>query len=107
MVDSNISRIPNPVDDNGEPCTVGTKDMLAFPDVTSNAANSGNQKDHNAIVYTFPGDKPGYVLFGHDFNADGTQTGLVNYTNLSTTTYCYSVDEGGRVLQFTEGGLRP
>ena len=80
--------------------------MRGFPDVTSNAANRGKQKDHNGNIYTFPGDKLGFVLFGHDFNAHATQTGLVNYTNLSTTTYCYSVDEGGTVLQFTESGVR-
>jgi putative hydroxymethylpyrimidine transport system substrate-binding protein len=104
MADSGLTRIPNPVGANVAPCTVGTKDMRAFPDVTSNAANGGKLKDPSRKTYTFPGDKPGYVLFGHDRRADGTQEALVNYIAWTTTTYCYTVDGAGRVFQVGETG---
>ena len=110
MVENNQSSIPNPVSANTSPCTTGTQDMTAFPDTTSDTANSSKVNDPTGTAYDFdgiaPDDAKGYILFGHDITADSEPTPTVNYVNFDTTTYCYRIDSDGTVYQFlTDGTL--
>lgn len=98
MSDNNLTLIPNPVSS-----TTATNSMSAFPDEISNAANGGKVCDPWGNPYTFPGDKPGYVLYMHDNVADGNQTLVLNYQlNFSTTTYYYTVEADGTVRQYAD-----
>ena len=110
MVDNGISTILNPVTANSAPCTTGTQDMAAYPDTTSNSVNGGKVGDTLGNVYDFDGvgtdDKPGYLLFGHDWTADGAPTNVVNYVGAQFTTYCYTVDSNGNVSQYLEDGTQ-
>ena len=104
MVDNNFSQIPNPVTGNTSPCAVGTQDMTAFPDPTSDRANDGKVRDPSGRAYALPGDKPGYLVFGHDITADGSQAGLLNYLRGTASIYCDTVDRSGTVRQYDEEG---
>ena len=108
MVDNAISTILTPVSGNTAPCIMGTQDMAAFPDTTSNSANGGKVIDFSGNAYDFDGmgtdDKPGYLIFGHDITAEGAPTPTVNYLRAQVTTYCYTVDSNGNVRQYLEDG---
>ena len=105
MVENNLSGIPNPDNGPDAPCTTGTQDMTQYPDSTSDdsPADKVAQPD-GATDYTFPGDKPGYMLFGHDLTADAAATAVVNYINFNNTTYCYTIDANGTVHQYLTDG---
>ena len=105
MIDNDLVSIPNPYSANDPPCTTGTRDMTMFPDNTSDWTGSpgGKVTDPGGVPYT-AGDEPGYVLFGHDFDADGQSGNKVNYIPFSTTTFCYTVDADGMVQQFLLDG---
>jgi hypothetical protein len=103
VVENKLASIPNPIaSDTG--CTNGSKDMAKFPDNTSHAVNEGKLKDPNGKSYT-PGDKAGYVLYGHDITANNSSGLLTNYVNFQNATYCYKADFDGTVHQYNEAGV--
>ena len=93
MADNKIDTLPNPV-------VIATNDMGAFPDVTSVAGSSKKLKDANRNPYG-PGDKNGYLLYGHDATADNDNTTLVNYVVQRYTRGTYRVNAAGQVTQVT------
>jgi len=95
MVDNQLSALPNPV------AAPGTRDMAAFPDVTS-AVTVDKVTDPSGLLYA-AGDKDGYILYTHDIIADAAQTGLVNYVATRYTKGTYSVDAMGTVTQELTG----
>ena len=105
MVENNLAAVPNPYAGPDTPCNTGTQDMTKFPDNTSDdsPADKVSQPD-GASTYTYPGDKAGYMLFGHDITANNGQTNLVNYINFNVTTLCYTIDLNGTVHQWAEDG---
>ena len=107
-VENNLSSIPNVVSTNTAPCTTGTQDMQAYPDTTSDTANTGKVTDPDGVAFDFDGvggdDAKGYKLFGHDIFADSLTTPTVNYINFTTTTYCYTIDANGTVHQYLTDG---
>lgn len=80
MLDNGIIRLPHPV---GEP----TQDMGSFPDFITSPEEKG----------MLEGDKPGYLLYGHDKVADGDADLTVNYIPFPGTRWAYTVDEDGTV----------
>lgn len=96
MLHNNQSLIPNPV--------LFTNDMRAFPDDTS----VGPDKFHDALGNAYEaGDKPGYLLNGHDYIADNDAldtTKLWNYVRSDTTLYYYTADADGWVHQYDDQG---
>ena len=114
MVENALSSIPNPVTANTPPCTVGTKDMTAFPDTTSDdgvggGGQGGKVNDINGNPYDFNGvggdDKQGYLLYSHDLTADSSPTAsLVNYVSFDTTACCYTIDSDGTAHQYDDAG---
>ena len=82
MVENGVRLLPNPVKDP-------TGDMGGFPDAVTPPEMKG----------LTGGDKPGYVLFGHDMVADGSAFGPVNYVSARLTTWTYTVTPGGMVYQ--------
>ncbi len=109
MTENNISSIPVPALDGAgtTTCTTGTSDMTVFPDSTSDDATPATPgkvaQPDGATDYTFPGDKPGFMLFGHDLTADAATTSVVNYINFNNTTHCYTIDGNGTVHQYLVG----
>jgi prepilin-type N-terminal cleavage/methylation domain-containing protein len=101
MTDNGLSTIPNPITSSAN----ATNDMTAFPDSTSEWTGTpgGKTTDPNGNSYQ-AGDKPGYILYGHDITGDGAQTGLVNYVTFTQTTYYYTVDADGTVHQYDAPG---
>ena len=100
MTDNNLPQLPNPV-------TTRTNNMGAFPDTLSNATDGSDAdalgdkvKDPEGGTYVFPGDRPGYLLYGHDITGNTSNTTLVNYTATQTTSYWYTVDASGTVTQY-------
>ena len=90
MVDNGLSTLPNPV-------TVATNDMSQFPDTS--VCGVDKLRDPLGASYQLLFDKDGFILFGHDIDADGTANNLVNYVNTQNTTYYYAVDASGTVTQ--------
>ncbi|MFQ5860463.1 MAG: hypothetical protein ACE5IG_02815 [Dehalococcoidia bacterium] len=82
MADNGISALPHPV-------TVSTNDMSAFPDVLTSPREKG----------LLDGDKPGYVLYGHDKIPDQDPETLYYYLSFETTRWFYTVTSDGTVLQ--------
>lgn len=91
MLDNYLMMLPNPV-------TEPTNDMSQFPDATSLAGGPEKMMDPDGNPYIV-GDKDGYVLFGHDIIADGTQTTLTTYLPSRYTRYSYLVVGDGTVIQ--------
>lgn len=85
MADNNITSLPHPV-------TVPTTDMGRFPD----AVTPSEQKGLEA------GDKPGYLLYGHDKTHDGKAEPTVDYLAFSKTRWAYTVASDGTVTQWLE-----
>jgi len=108
MVENKLSAIPVPyVAVGGAPdggCTVakGTRTMGRFPDFTSTTTNK--LKDPNGALYVYPGDKVGYLLFGHDITGNTSSVLVTNYINFDTATYCYGADTDGTVHQYLVDG---
>lgn len=103
MVDNILSSIPVPVSANTAPCTTGTQNMGAFPDSTSSLASKQTQLGG---TWVSP-DKLGYLLYGHDITGDtSSSTTIVNYLSSASTTYCYTVDANGTVIQYNTAGTQ-
>ena len=100
MADNNVASLPNVVSADTAPCTTGTRDMTAFPDDTTTAANKVPFLGGTAGA----ADLPGFILFGHDIVMDNAATGLVNYTSSGTANQCYKVTADGTVSQFDTDG---
>lgn len=95
MVDNQLSSLPNPL--NGE--NNRTNNMAVFPDFSECEVNKLTDIYGNS--YISRDDKDGYILYGHDRIADGSDvTDLVNYVVTSSTTYWYTVDSAGTVTQY-------
>ena len=110
MVENNLASIPNPISANTTPCTTGTQNMEAFPDITSGVASADKRIDSNGNPYTDGvgplGDKDGYVLFWHDRTANNSQSqdGLLRYLRTNNTLLCYTVAANGNVRQYNLDG---
>ncbi|MFQ5997655.1 MAG: hypothetical protein ACE5KP_08555, partial [Dehalococcoidales bacterium] len=91
MAENDITEIPNPINyENG----TATNDMLAFPDVTTTAAEKG---------YTGTGTpKDGYLLNEHDriYTDNTTEFETTSYIEVSSTVYYYTCEADGSVRQF-------
>jgi type IV pilus assembly protein PilA len=98
MSENSLSSIPNPQDFSGN----ASKDMTTWPDNTSVCGSADKLKDADGDSFTVITDKDGWLLYGHDKDGDGTQTGLVNYVNLTETTYYYTCESNGTVRQFDD-----
>jgi prepilin-type N-terminal cleavage/methylation domain-containing protein len=102
MVDNSLASLPNPV-------TARTNNMSAFPDAISNN-NDGPDPDSkgdkvadpNGNLYSFGAgqDRPGYILYGHDITGNSSNTTLVNYVAIQTTSFWYTVDSTGTITQY-------
>ncbi len=95
MAENNLDALPNPTG-------TATNDMGAFPDATSVAGSPDKAKDPNGNPY-HPGDKNGYLLYGHDMTGDSNNTTLVDYMAYRYTKGTYKVDASGEVTQVTTG----
>ena len=105
MTENNLPDIPNPDNGPDAPCNTGTQDMTAFPDSTSDDSPADKVAEPDGSPnYAYPGDKAGYLLFGHDITANNGQTNLVNYINFNVTRFCYTIDSNGTVHQYLEDG---
>jgi hypothetical protein len=82
MVHNSLISIPNPV-------TEPTDDLTRFPDTATPPEQKGLQA----------GDKPGYLLFGHDNVADGLPESRVDYVRFDASRWMYSVSSDGTVTQ--------
>ena len=82
MVENGLTSLPNPV---SEP----TRDMTKFPDATT----SPQQKGLSAK------DKPGYVLYGHDYLPDEGPVLTVGYISMHRTNWAYTATSDGSVRQ--------
>ena len=105
MVDNNRTSIPNPVSGHAPPCTVGTKDLSAFPDSISIGGTPDKAIDPSGNRYSSD-DKPGYLLYRHDINANGNSDATVNYVAVGTSAYCYTIASDGRVTQYDLNGFQ-
>jgi len=100
MMEHDLTVIPHPVADPAG----ATNNMAAFPDAISDwGAAGGKATDPDGSSYR-SGDKPGYLLYGHDLVADGAQGSLVNYMPRQTTLFYYTVDPDGTVHQYDRPG---
>ena len=95
MVDNQLSSLPTPVSLESN----RTNNMTIFPDPSSNGI--GKVADIYGNAFSPFTDKPGYILYSHDRLADGSDnTDLVNYVATSNTTYWYTADSSGTVIQY-------
>jgi len=95
MVDNQLSELPNPVD------TTATANMSLFPD-TASECTVAKLTDPEGISYqALDGD--GYLLFGHDIDADNSVNATVNYVATEITKGTYTVDASGTVTQVKTG----
>jgi len=102
MVDNELQTLPNPVLDADAAAGIqGTKDMGAFPDTSATAAAGAGDKDYDVLGTPYElADKDGYVLYQHDRIANTSNTTLTNYTATATTSYWYTVDADGTIIQY-------
>jgi len=100
MAANNITGIPNPKSYDGG---IGINDMSSFPDTVSwwTGSPGGKVTDPDGTSYAV-GDKAGYRLYGHDIEADSSQTNLVNYITTAQTEYYYTCEADGTVRQFAD-----
>ncbi len=98
MVDNNLSILPDGYVD-GTALLLATNDMSAFPHKTAAIGVAGQKEtDPDGTTY-FESDKNGYILYGHDIDADGVADDLVNYVAQPQTAYWYIVTANGTVSQ--------
>jgi type IV pilus assembly protein PilA len=90
MVDNSLATLATPV------TTTHQNDMTVFPDTTP-AGSKG--KDSLGNSYT-GADGAGFVLYGHDRIAGGGTANLTNYVATRYTSYWYTVDAYGTVIQY-------
>ena len=78
-----------------------TNDMGAFPSDAVVEVDKLTDPDGATYVDGVDplGDKDGYILYQHDISGDDDQATVVNYVATQTTTYWYSVDAAGTVVQ--------
>ena len=99
MVANNLPSIPNPVDYAGGEAS---NDMAAFPDPTSTWGGAADKLFDTVGGIYGDGDAPGYVLYGHDDEADGSIGELADYMGgIAQTKWFYTCDADGTVSQFT------
>ncbi len=98
MAANNLTAIANPLNYAGG---VASDDMAAFPDPASEwlGTPGGKTFDVSGGAYR-AGDAPGYVLYNHDDEADGSTGGSTDYIGVSQTTYFYTCEADGTVRQF-------
>jgi hypothetical protein len=95
MVDNQLSSLPTPV---SLPAN-RTNDMSVFPDTSANGI--GKVTDIYGSTFSPFTDKPGYILYGHDRLADGSNSAnLTNYVATQTTSYWYTADSKGTIAQY-------
>ncbi len=82
MADNRLAAIPNPV-------VVPTNDMTSFPDATTLPEAKG----------LLQGDRPGYVLHGHDETPDRQSEPTIDYISSPLTPWAYTVTRDGVVVQ--------
>ena len=85
MHHNEISSIPRPVSDP-------TNDLQRFPDVVTPPLEKG----------LLAGDKPGYVLFGHDNLRDDLADSAVNYMEFADSRWTYTAAADGTVTQWAK-----
>ncbi len=103
MAANGLTTIPNPIDyADGE----ASNEMTAFPDPASGWRGSpgGKTFDPDGGSYR-TGDAIGYVLYGHDDDADGSTGGLTDYVGVARTSYYYTCEADGTVRQFLTADL--
>ena len=106
MVDNVITALPNP--SNTEAGGTATTAMGSFPDSASTGADK--LADPTGTAYTYGGvepanDSPGYLLYGHDIEADAAHTPTVNYVTMPTTKYYYTCEADGTVKQWKDAAM--
>jgi len=89
MVDNGLAVLPTPV-------ATRTNLMTAFPD-NSPVGSKGTDFEGDTFA---AGDGVGWVLFACDRDADGAQTGLVNYVATNQTAYWYTASADGTIVQY-------
>ena len=94
MVDNQLSSLPNPVD-------TATANMSLFPDPTSVCAVD-KLTDPDGVSYQ-DSDGDGYILYGHDIEADSSVNATVNYVATELTKGEYTCDASGTITQVTTG----
>ena len=95
MTDNELSLLPTPVD------TTRTNNMGAFPDTSATAAAGAGAKDKDIDGNNYvAADKNGYILYQHDREGDGLTDNLSNYVATKTTSYWYTTDAQGTVIQY-------
>ena len=101
MEENERTTIPNPHNVAGG---VAFNDMAAFPDSTS-ACTVDKVNDPTDTAYT-ANDKDGYILYGHDKTADGSNSaGLVNYLHMPITIYYYTCEADGTIRQWSDAAM--
>ena len=85
MTHNGINSIPNPVSDP-------TNDLRRFPDVLTRPSEKG----------LLAGDKPGYVLYGHDKTRDDLADPTVSYVRFADSRWTYTVAADGTVTQWAK-----
>jgi len=92
MVDNQLSTLPNPV-------SAATANMSEFPDLISACMTAGQKvNDPNGEPYQAD-DKDGYLLYGHDIDANDSDNTTVNYVAQQFTKGTYTCDAFGTVTQ--------
>jgi hypothetical protein len=102
MVENGITSIPNP---RNYASGFATNSMGMFPDYTSVAGSADKLTDAYGNTFTVTTDKNGWVLYGHDKDGDGSQTGLVNYVNMTHTMYYYTCESDGTIRQWSDSNM--
>jgi len=95
--------LPNPINEGGR---LATDNMSMFPDVASVAGSADKAWDHTGVAFT-ASDKNGWLLFGHDANADGGVGSLWDYVegDMVTTEYYYTCEADGTLRQWSAADL--
>jgi len=106
MVENGLAQIPHP---SNPYSTTGTaqNEMDKFPDTTSEWTGTpgGKLTDPDGVDYE-AGDKPGYLLYGHDLTATGhDQAVLVNTVSTNPLKYYYTCETDGTIRQFNSADL--
>ena len=103
MEENLLSEIPNPADFAGG---IAFSNMTAFPDPDSEwqGLPGGKYFDAQGGAYS-NGDMPGYVLYNHDNQGNGSAASLITYIDTSQTEWFYTCEADGTVRQFLNADL--
>ncbi len=99
MTDNNLSVLPNGYVDGS--VINATANMSAFPHSTA-VLGTAKVNDPDGDAYS-AGDKVGFILYGHDIDADGSANTTVNYVATEITKGTYSTDSSGTITQVSDG----